>query len=135
MYFCSMIQRKQTLYLLAAFVLQLLTALYATQMQFINFQGLDAYSYHFVSAGLALLLLLIIVLFKRRPLQCKLCLLALLVLIGLVVVTFFGVLSEGFVWQRELLLGSDGLSIVCIVMAYLAIKKDEALVRSIDRIR
>ena len=53
----------------------------------------------------------------------------------LVGVTLFGVLCEGFVWQRELLLGSDGLSIVCIVMAYLAIKKDEALVRSIDRIR
>ena len=79
MYFCHMIQRKQTLYLLATFVLQLLTALYATQMQFINFEGLDAYTYHFVSAGLALLLLLIILLFKKRPLQSKLCLLALLV--------------------------------------------------------
>lgn len=130
-----MIQRKQTLYLFAGFIFQLLTAIYAAQIQYQNDTLLNAFTYHFTSSSIGLLILISVFLYKKRPLQRMICLLASLGLLFIVALGIFGMIRTGFYMQRDLLFVADLVSVVCLGMAYSGIKKDEALVRSVDRIR
>lgn len=130
-----MIQRIQSIYLLFAFFLQTVGAIYAPHLRYENYDWLHAIAYHFISAGLALLLLVCLVFFKRRLRQlflCRLCMGFLFIVIGL---QLYPLTFEKFSFERDLLLGTDLVSFLFIYLAYRAIKKDETLVRSIDRIR
>ena len=123
-----MIQRIQSLYLAAIEMLGLAcVASYFIQS--------DTTSLHLVFAALsgviAFFQMPIIILFKNRPLQMLLCKVVMALIISLMV--FAGV------FMKELNLGVFlYLPIAQLLLAFLAlraIKKDEELVRSVDRIR
>lgn len=149
-----MIQRKQTLFLLAVFIIGIL-------MLFIPFQSLTQtkmiWSIHLlpvlnigvttngnIYAPLILNLLVItlsiatIFQFKNRPLQYKLA--NVIALLNVFIVGLFFLLSFVTVSSGDTLAFSIGaflpiLSIICAFLAAHFIKKDEQLVRSADRIR
>lgn len=149
-----MIQRKQTLFLLAVFIIGIL-------MFFIPFQSLTQtkmiWSVHLLpvlNIGITtngniyaplILNLLVIVLsiatifqFKNRPLQYKLA--NVIALLNVFIVGLFFLLSFVTVGEGDTLKFAFGaflpiLSIICAFLAAHFIKKDEQLVRSADRIR
>lgn len=154
-------QRIQTLYLIVAIAICIF--LFSLTLAEVNIDGLmnvfDIYGLIGREAGqrlfstyaiaglnmLSIILSLIVVfLFKRRQLQIKLCQLNLLVLLAMVAVFFFMVdlaASEIREMGEEVNVEYGGGSIVILVpivfvyLALRAIKKDEALVRSADRLR
>ena len=130
-----MIQRIQTLYLLAAFVFQAVGTIYAPHVQYDQYAWISSFSYHFASAGLSILIVVTLFLYSKRPMQLQLCRLCLLGLCILFVLGIFGMIQEGFQFPREGLFGLDLGSILLVLLAFRAIQKDEALVRSVDRIR
>jgi hypothetical protein len=90
-------------------------------------------------AASIILILVTIFKFKNRILQMK------LAIINIVVVFILGALIFYNAWSGSKLLSGDSyltlyfifpfIAVILIYMAYRAIKKDELLVRSIDRIR
>jgi len=152
-----MIQRIQSLYLLVA--LAAISVLFFTDMaQFANENGLfrliydgvyaiDAESnmvmpaYALLSLLIATILLLLIVLFlyKKRILQIRLCGMALGLLAGIWgMIYYFGKTASKELGAEHSFTWAMVLPLVAMVFVYLSIKaigKDEALVRSLDRIR
>lgn len=150
-----MIQRVQTLYLLAVVVLGVLLCCFPP-VQFLPVEGVDYLSLMpfskwplaVISVAIPMLALVDIFLFKRRLLQARLnivnvvlCLgyYALLALYIAFVVkgyeTIDGVTLTDAAWYPNVW---AGLPLVCIVLSMMAtrrILKDEALVRAADRIR
>lgn len=146
-----MIQRKQTLFLLVAFILTLVcmcsqvgTLTYEmSSIDLYNLWVVDGQGRHsfsswplFVVLFLASLLsLTTIFLFKKRKLQAMLCLLHMLLLVLWYVVLAVLPQSLGgslaFNWPAVL----PALAIILSFMARKGILADEKLVRSLDRIR
>lgn len=152
-----MLQRIQTLYLLIAFAIT--AALFSMDLaQFANETGLfrlTADGIYTIDADnklvmptqaltillvvAELLLLVIIFLYRKRILQIRLCGMSLGLLIGLsVMIYYFGKTASkelgaelSFSWAMVLPL----IAMVFVFLAIKAIGRDEALVRSIDRIR
>lgn len=154
-----MIQRIQTLYLLVVTVLMTLTLL----LPIATFTGANGEVYTLTAFSLVgavesqstiwmgiviaiatLVPFVTIFLFKRRLLQLRLCAVEIVLLVGVVafIVLYYllssanalesvGVEHRQFSWAAIMPL----LSIVLVVLAARAIFKDEALVRSLDRIR
>ena len=136
-----MIQRIQTLYLLLAagisagliFVFHLWT-----NNDAIKVFALDDYSYLGMFVGSALLSLISIFNFKHRKSQF---------VMGRLNIILNFILLGIFVYQSQTLFGETNVSekgigillpifsIVCLVLANKAIKKDEDLVKSVDRLR
>jgi hypothetical protein len=120
-----MIQRKQTIFLLVAFVAMLVCALMPVGVPYV----------WLVAVVAALGSMGDIFLYTRRPLQARIC----IGLIGLSIIYYMAVAvyqhSIGgelvFTWPLAL----PALAIVFWFMAYKGIVKDEKLVRSLDRIR
>ena len=152
-----MIQRIQTLYLLAVValgialcwlpVVQLVTPAEATELQIWELvatqfatapiQGL--WGLLVATALIPLLALVDIFLYKKRLLQARLNIFTIMLCLG-----YYGVLAI-YIWQAKLALGVDwhilpyaSFPLVCLVLTLMAtrrILKDEALVRAADRIR
>ncbi len=146
-----MIQRKQTLFLLAVIIVDILLffipflsynvdnssiALFTilpTQM------APDNIIYPFIIDCLSIIIAFVtIFLFNKRPLQYKMA--NILALLNVFIVGLFFLLNYNKVGEETKLSYSTGaflpiLSIVCAFLAAHFIKKDEQLVRSTDRIR
>jgi len=98
------------------------------------------------STPLAILYLLILMLcifsiflFKLRPVQMKLCIaniILIIIALGLTALYLFVIYSDHHAQIHfKIFSAFPILSLVFIVLAYKGIKKDEALVKSVDRIR
>ena len=152
-----MIQRIQTLYLLAVVALGI-TLCFMPVLQFVTPEEaetlqiweLSAFSYSSVplqglwgltltSILIPLLALVDILLYNRRLLQARLNIFTVMLCLG-----YYGVLAI-YVWLAKTALGVDwhilpwaSIPLVCLVLTVMAtrrILKDEALVRAADRIR
>ena len=150
-----MIQRIQTLYLLAVVILGI-TLCFQPVLQFVSAEEAAELQVYELSAlggaplpgiwGLLLATVLIpvlalvdIFLYKKRLVQARLNIFTAMLCLG-----YYGVLAI-YVWQAKLALGVDwhilpwaSIPLVCLVLTFMAtrrILKDEALVRAADRLR
>ena len=149
-----MIQRIQTLYLLAVVALGI-ALIWLPVLQFVSPEGTDLQVYELSALGgvplrgiwgltvttvlIPLLALVDIFLYKKRLLQARLNIFTVLLCLG-----YYGVLAI-YAWQAKLALGVEwhvlpcaSFPLVCMVLTLMAtrrILKDEALVRAADRIR
>ena len=149
-----MIQRIQTLYLLAVVALGI-SLLWLPVVQLVTPEEVDLQVWEMSALGgvplkglwgltlttvlIPLLALIDIFLFKKRLLQARLNIFTVLLCLG-----YYGVLAI-YIWQAKLALGMEwhilpwaSFPLVCMVLTLMAtrrILKDEALVRAADRIR
>jgi len=129
-----MLQRVQTIYMLLVFIF---TVLYA----YWGYKGLiyhGCYQYTIFGGIAGLLVLINIFLYKRRNLQVKLNYFSIFVLIYLLGLSIFqnGYLSGEKVFsEKDIKLLVPVISIVFLLIANKYIKRDERLVKSVDRIR
>jgi len=149
-----MIQRVQTLYLLAVVALGI-ALIWLPVLQLVTPEEADLQVYELSALGgaplqglwgllvttilIPLLALVDIFLYKKRILQARLNIFLAMLCLG-----YYGVLAI-YIWQARLALGVEwhlmpwaSFPLVCLVltlMATRAILKDEALVRAADRIR
>ena len=125
-----MIQRIQSLCLVAAFLLLLSLLYYSIQWNEASWISQNHLFYLNPT-----LVLLTVFLFKKRMLQARLCFLS--VVIQLVLVGYYGVqLFVGVAYPLTYFVFGVSLPILLLLfLARSAILKDEALVRSVDRIR
>jgi len=149
-----MIQRIQTLYLLAVVALGI-ALIWLPVAEFITPEGTDLQIYELSALGgvplqglwgllvttalIPLLALVDIFLYKKRILQARLNIFLVMLCLG-----YYGVLAI-YIWQAILALGVEwhilpwaSFPLVCLVLTLMAtrrILKDEALVRAADRIR
>lgn len=154
-----MIQRIQSLYLLIAAALMAvmlfvpLAVFYAGQEQIVlgafalrDGEGavvLSAVYLGVLLAAVALLPLVTILLFRRRMMQIRLCIVEIVLLVGsLVMMGVYGYLAMQTVESLTLAASNFRfvvvfplVAIIFVVLAARAIFKDELLVRSLDRIR
>ncbi|MCR5049498.1 MAG: DUF4293 domain-containing protein [Paludibacteraceae bacterium] len=150
-----MIQRIQTLYLLAVVILgitlcfvpvvQLVTPADAAELQVWELSAVGGapvqglWGLLLTTALIPFLALVDIFLYKKRLLQARLNIFSSMLCLG-----YYGVLAI-YIWQAKLALGVDwhimpwaSIPLVCMVLTLMAtrrILKDEALVRAADRIR
>jgi len=149
-----MIQRVQTLYLLAVVALGI-ALIWLPVLQLVTPEEADLQVYELSALGgaplqgiwgllvttilIPVLALIDIFLYKKRILQARLNIFLVMLCLG-----YYGVLAI-YIWQAKLALGVEwhlmpwaSFPLVCLVltlMATRAILKDEALVRAADRIR
>ena len=149
-----MIQRIQTLYLLAIVALGI-ALIWQPVVQFVTPEGTELQVWELTALGgvplqglwgllvttvlIPLLALVDIFLYKKRLLQARLNIFLALLSLG-----YYGVLAI-YIWQAKLALGVEwhilpwaSFPLVCFVLTLMAtrrILKDEALVRAADRIR
>jgi hypothetical protein len=149
-----MIQRIQTLYLLAVVALGI-ALIWQPVVQFVTPEGTDLQVWELSALGgaplqglwgllvttalIPLLALVDIFLYKKRLLQARLNIFLAMLCLG-----YYGVLAI-YIWQAKLALGVEwhilpwaSFPLVCFVLTLMAtrrILKDEALVRAADRIR
>lgn len=136
-----MIQRIQTLYLFLAAVISagLIFVFHLwTDNQGTKVYALDNYLYLGLFLGSALLSLVSIFRFKNRKSQFVLGRLNIIlnfVLLGIFVYQSLNLSGEINVSEKGIGILLPIFSIVCLVLANKAIKKDEDLVKSVDRLR
>jgi hypothetical protein len=144
-----MIQRKQSLYLLIAFLISGVLAFLV--MLWENYSGERYYlmglvnedTWELVSIPIgfvlsALLSLVAIVKFKKRKEQIKLNRFNIvfnLYLLGIFVYLLLSLSGENFISEKGIGLFIPVIVIVLLVLANKAIQKDEELVKSVDRLR
>ncbi len=144
-----MIQRKQSLYLLIAFLISGVLAFLV--MLWENYSGERFYlmglvnedTWELVSIPIgfvlsALLSLVAIVKFKKRKEQIKLNRFNIvfnLYLLGIFVYLLLSLSGENFISEKGIGLFIPVIVIVLLVLANKAIQKDEELVKSVDRLR
>lgn len=151
-----MIQRKQTLYLLLSAVLIAMMAFF-NLAEFVAASASYAFSYKGVYslAPVALVqetdilgvlvmasvitALVTVFFYKKRPMQMRLCVANIAFMAGMVAFAFYNInavqksLNALVVYHWVLVM--PFIAIVLQVLAFIAISKDEALVRSVNRIR
>ncbi len=136
-----MIQRIQTLYLFLAAVISagLIFVFYLwTNTEGAKVFALDNYTYLGMFLGSALLSLISIFRFKNRKSQFilgRLNIILNFILLGVFVYLSLNVSGETNVSEKGIGILLPIFSIVCLVLANKAIKKDEDLVKSVDRLR
>ena len=120
-----MIQRIQTVYLLVAAIAMIACAYFTFKTVVVGIAALVA----------AALSLYTISLFKKRPLQATIC--RILCFVGVAFIIYFSIGAAGNYAQKAYLypVGATILAILSWLFANIAIRKDEKLVRSLDRIR
>ncbi|WP_010522295.1 DUF4293 domain-containing protein [Aquimarina agarivorans] len=132
-----MIQRIQSVYLfLAALVSGILSYFFPTGFDKVG--TIDAPYYYESFLVSALLSFIIIFVYKNRRLQFvlgRLNILLNVILLGVFVYLTLNVSGEAFASEKGIGRFIPVLSIVLIVLANKAIKKDEQLVKSVDRLR
>ena len=129
-----MIQRIQSLYLLIAFVVGVLVFNLSINIEF-DEVIIQTYRENYGFLIAPVLLLLSLFLFKKRTLQSLVVL-----IIGLQQLLQIGLLLPSFdlsddINFTEIALLLSGITVVLTWLARRGIRKDEALVRSVDRIR
>ena len=136
-----MIQRIQTLYLLVAVLVSIglifVFHLYTNNNQEVVFAG-DSYLYLGFFLGSALLSLVSIFSFKNRKSQFimgRLNIILNFILLGVFVYQSLNLSGETDVSEKGIGMILPVFSIVFLVLANKAIKKDEDLVKSVDRLR
>ncbi|NRB83977.1 MAG: DUF4293 domain-containing protein [Winogradskyella sp.] len=136
-----MIQRIQTLYLLLAlgFSAGLIFVFYLwTNSEEVKVYATDNYMYLGLFLGSALLSLISIFSFKKRQSQFvmgRVNIILNFILLGIFVYQSLNVSGEADVSEKGIGILLPVFSIVCLVLANKAIKKDEDLVKSVDRLR
>lgn len=136
-----MIQRIQTVYLLLTAVLSGVVSMFLPYGMNSEGSAMHAYQDPFVLGGFivsAILALITIFLFKNRKLQFVLGRINILlnfILLGVFVYWSLTVSGETVVSEKGIGMSIPIISIVLLVMANKAIKKDENLVKSVDRLR
>ncbi len=143
-----MIQRIQTIYLLLSGIISggivFLVEIWATIKKQFFITDLFGSENVFIKVipymyiGTAILALITIFLFKNRKLQFVLCrvnILINLILLGLLVYVSLSLPGEAAVSKKGIGMFLPVLSVVLLVFANRAIKKDEDLVKSVDRLR
>jgi hypothetical protein len=136
-----MIQRIQTLYLLLAAVISggLIFVFYLwTNNEGTKVFALDNYTYLGMFLGSSLLSLITIFRFKNRQSQFVLGRLNIIlnfILLGVFVYQSLNLSGEINVSEKGIGMLLPVFSIVCLALANKAIKKDEDLVKSVDRLR
>jgi hypothetical protein len=129
-----MIQRIQSLYLLLVIILSSVTLYFSLTNNFeieLNFWFYKFYGFYIIPIFGFLSLLF----YSKRKVQSILCLL--LILFNIIVITFYVLkVFQGNINRIILIVvGVSFLESVLLILARIAIDKDEKLVRSIDRIR
>ena len=143
-----MIQRIQSIYLLLSGVISggivFLVEMWSTIKNQVFFQDLFSSEIVFVQVVpyiyivSAILSLVTIFLFKNRQLQfimCRINILINLILLGLLVYLSLSLPGEASVSEKGIGMFLPVLSVLLLVFANKAIKKDEDLVKSVDRLR
>ena len=157
-----MIQRIQTVYFLAIVILSGLTFLQPVANLFdlvstffytLNYQGfvmtgenetivlnnLNTWSLKIVSGLIPLIALVTIFLYKKRVLQIRLSFINAILMLGYYAVLFIALIQNGSNMNAEWTLNIPvAFPLVCIVLNWLAIRaigKDEALIKSLNRLR
>ena len=130
-----MIQRIQSLYLVAVLLLQVWGAFWPFAIYYNGYEFMTPMLYHGQSVLAGIVALVTLFLFKKRTIQLWLCKVIFLVEFLFLVVGVYGIFQEGWSIDRDLIFATDLLALVCVVLAHRAIAKDEALIRSIDRLR
>lgn len=147
-----MIQRIQTIYLLLASLIAAFLGFYNPNLwraKLVNntydyFTGQSDYKYFALTMIIILLAFVCIFLFKKRRLQFRLTLLNLLLSIGLIVVQYFLIQAKDVHLQTAQMLKSATylpaafIPIPIVILIFLAargIRKDEKMIRSLDRLR
>ena len=137
----EMIQRIQTLYLLLSAIIMggLIFVFYLwTTTDGDRIYALDIYVYLGLFMGSPLLSLIAIFSFKNRKFQFVLGRLNIIlnfILLGVFVYQSLNLSGETNVSEKGIGMLLPIFSIVCLVLANKAIKKDEDLVKSVDRLR
>jgi len=131
-----MIQRIQSIYLLVATIAMALIS-FQVPVWTLNeqlFMAQDDTKMFILTGAVALLSLIGIFMFKNRKLQMKL--IRLTVLVEMVIgVRLFMVFQEFEVYLNSNCILLLAIAFVALIMAYRGVKKDDDLVRSVDRIR
>lgn len=144
-----MIQRVQTLYLLIALILSSVAPIFISLWENVSGQtvfALDLLKYESLLVNMvpvlfvvsALMSLITIFQFKKRQLQFvlgRLNILINLILLGVLIILLQNLSGEVFISEKGIGGFIPILVIVLIVIANKAIRKDESLVKSVDRIR
>ncbi len=128
----KMIQRIQTLYILLA---GLLLGLFWWLHPFYSSYLCDIYEYTVWITGIVLFINLF--LFSIRPVQIKLGWISLILLILLIGLRIYDAVTSGgdFIPEKDVWWILPVVSIVFVKLAINAIRRDEDLVKSVDRIR
>lgn len=113
-----MIQRIQTIYLLLAAIVLVVGCVFEPLGYFKGLTG-----------SMAVLALVVVFLYKNRPLQIKTC--AVLIAIGIIYYIALAVVQPVLEWYAVMPM----VAVLLLFMARKRIVKDEKLVRSLDRIR
>lgn len=136
-----MIQRIQTIYLLIVVLIGAFAPFYIPLWDNTEAQGILAYDYNYVLygfLGIAVLAFISIVLFKNRKLQIGLIRFDLIlnfILLGVFVYWFLMLPGEMEISEKGIGMLVPVISIVFLMLANKAIKKDDDLVKSVDRLR
>ncbi|GHS91927.1 hypothetical protein FACS1894174_08800 [Bacteroidia bacterium] len=125
-----MIQRIQTIYLILIAGI-LLAMLFIAQSS--GIESLHLYILTVASGVTALLSAITIFYYKKRPLQIKLCYVLLFLLIA--ILTFIGITFGADALKIKFLVIIPLISLVLDVLAIQGIKKDNKLIKSLDRLR
>ncbi len=143
-----MIQRIQSIYLLlaTAFMATFLFLPFAyidgNNLQSVSTQGiltsdgnmLHTWGFFTFGAVSALITFITIFLYKNRPLQMRLCRISIIFIVCLYAIIGFLYLAKLAVTPLPTLI-IPAVALVLNLLAYRSIKKDERLVRSLDRVR
>jgi len=136
-----MIQRVQTLYLVVVVLISALAAFLTPVWRETQSAIALPYNYTYLQFGyllIAALGLIVVFLFKNRKRQVRLVQLLIilnLVLLGFFVYWFLNLPGENTLSEKGIEMLIPIISIVFLVLARRGIKKDEALVKSVDRLR
>jgi len=136
-----MLQRIQSLYLLAVLIISGVLPFFLSVWTDVDNHVVFAKNevpVLLLFAGSALLVLITIFLFKNRKLQFvlnRLNIILNITLLGLFVVRSLNLSGETLVSEKGIGMFLPVISIVFLVLANKAIKKDEDLVKSVDRLR
>ena len=129
-----MVQRIQSLYLLIVSVLQLLIY-FKGFTPYLQSKLLNTQQWTILSWMIIGLVWFVILLFKYRPLQWKLILVGLIFILCKIGMGLYGIRLENQWDIRDMALVLDLFCITLLIGSFRAVRKDESLVRSIDRIR
>ena len=129
-----MVQRIQSLYLLIVSVLQLLIY-FKGFTPYLQSKLLNTQQWTILSWMIIGLVWFVILLFKYRPLQWKLILVGLILILCKIGMGLYGICLENQWDIRDMALVLDLFCITLLIGSFRAVRKDESLVRSIDRIR
>lgn len=129
-----MIQRIQSLYLVCVLFVQLAVMFFA-QEAYLKIQQVQSSQLQAGHLSISALLLVILFMYKKRSAQLRLTIVG----VGFILLKLswglYGISVTDFNFNTDFGIVLDLFSIMLLLLAHRAIRRDEALVRSIDRIR